>query len=160
MSRCILALAAVLFAALAASACDYGQRSVCAAVQVQAAPVYQQAQVYQAVVPQYAQVVVPTVASFAQVQYAAPIVQKQVVVQKQFVQAVPVYGSVGYAQQSFSQRSFVGGGFGGRQRAFGGGGGGGFLANTIDAVGRLANSPAGSFIIGAGVANGRIFGRR
>jgi hypothetical protein len=145
MSRSILALGAFLFAALTLTACDYGQRSVCAqaqVVQVQAAPVYAQAQV---VVPQYAQVVVPTVASFAQVQYAAPvIVQKQVVVRQQ-----AVYGG-------FSQRQFGGGGFGGRQRAFGGGFGSG---GVINAVNNLVNSPAGTFALGAFVGNGFRFGR-
>jgi uncharacterized membrane protein YgcG len=155
MSRFVLALAAFLFATLTLSACDYGQRGVCAAVQVQAAPVYQQAQVYQAqaIVPQYAQVVVPTVASFAQVQYA-PAVQ-QVVVQKQFVQRQV------YAQQSFAygygggfqaQRQFVGGGFGGRQRAFGGGGIG--SGGIINAASYLLNSPAGLFTLGGFVGRG------
>jgi hypothetical protein len=153
MSRFILAMAAVLFAALAASACDYGQRSVCA---VQAAPVYQ-AQVYQAqaVVPQYAQVVVPTVASFAQVQYAAPV--QQVVVQKQVVQRQVYAQSFAYGGGFQAQRQFVGGGFGGRQRAFGGGGFG--SGGVINAVNNLVNSPAGTFALGAFVGNGFRFGR-
>jgi hypothetical protein len=45
-------------------------------------------------------------------------------------------------------------------RADAGGGGGGFLANTIDSVGRLVNSPAGQFALGAFVGNGFKFARK
>lgn len=87
---------------------------------VQASAVYQQAYaapVQQVVVQrqvQYYQPAVQQVVVQRQV-YQPAFVQKQVVVQRQFVQQQYGYG--------FQQAQFVGGGFGGRQRAFGGGGG-------------------------------------
>jgi hypothetical protein len=90
--------------------------------------------------------------------YHAPIVQK-VVAQPVYVQRVvaqPVYVQQVVAQKVVRQNVYGGGGFrqaqfvgGGRQRlGIGGGGGGGFIAGTLDAVGRLANSPAGTFALG------------
>lgn len=64
-------------------------------------------------------------------------------------------------QQSFDNYY----GYGGQQQAGrfrgigGGGGGGGGFANAIDAVGRVVNSPAGQFALGAFVGNGFRFGR-
>lgn len=77
--------------------------------------------------------------------YVQRIVTQKVVAQPVIVQQKVVRQNV-YGGGGFRTAQFVGGG--GRQRLVGGGGGGGFIANTLDAVGRLANSPAGTFALG------------
>lgn len=82
------------------------------------------------------------------------------------------FGSGGYAYGGNQFRQFNqfrgnnfgngfggGGGFRGGFGNGGGGGGGGFIANTIRAIGDVANSPAGSFALGAFTGAGG-FGRR
>ena len=169
MKCSIYALAATLLATLAGTAGDCCRTS---AVQVQQAAYYDAQPVQQ--VPIYApaqQVYAQPVQQVVRQNYYAPPVQ-QVVVRQQYAapeqQVVVRQRNVGYyggfqsaPQQVVVRQQFVGGGF--RQGGFGGGfapGGGGGIAGIIRAVGDVANSPAGSFIIGAGVANGRIFGRR
>lgn len=123
----------VLLGAQVASACDYNKRAVVVQQVVQA-------QVVQPVVvaPVVSQIVVPQVVSQAVV---VPVVQKQVVVQ-QFQQVQKVRGGYGGYGGGFRQAQFVGG-----RQNFGGGGGGG-LAGVINAVGNVANSPAGTFALG------------
>lgn len=148
MRSAVLGAAVLLLALLAgtATACPYNQA---VAVQVQAA-----------VVATPVVTVVPAVVPVATV--VTPVVQTQVAVVPTVV-ATPVIQTVVQREviverQVQKQRRGI---YGGGRQAFGGGGGGGsFLGDTIRAVGDVANSPAGSFFLGAQAARGKFpFGR-
>lgn len=61
------------------------------------------------------------------------------------------YGGGGQVQARFGNQfgNGFGGGFGGGGGRVSAGGGGNFVSNVLDSVGRIANSPAGSFALGA-----------
>ena len=133
MRIALYALAAVLVGALTAVAGDCRRATVVEKIVVQdeyVAPVT----VVEKVVVQPAHV--------QRIVVQQPVVVQQKVVRQNVVRQ-NVYG--GYGGGNFRSAQFVGGG---RQRLVGGGGGGG-LGGIINAIGNVANSPAGTFVLGA-----------
>jgi hypothetical protein len=132
MRTSLLALAAVLIGALAASACDYNRVAVSNVVVTQAVPVVQTFAVpsYQAVA------VVPTVQSFA-------VVKQQVIVANHGYAGFQTYG--GFGNNGFRRNGFNGGfrGNGFRQQNAGGTGVVGLARGVVNTAGNVLGAVIG-----------------